>query len=279
MKPELIIWDWNGTILDDACVCKTIANIMLKERGIPTLPDMDAYRAVFGFPIKAYYEKMGYRFGPDDEPYEQVADEFIVHYDDLYRTASLRPGIVPFLDRLHEEGYRQVLLSATRLDQLLQQVTAFGSGMWGTGSSASWALRTITPFPRRPSPGTSSRARASPGSGPCSSATRTTISRCPPPSAAPACSWRAATRAGSACSKWASPCSGTSRSWGSIWTACDRTTQKGTPQARRPFVFWSYYPFLLHAAGANSSSMGKISSRPKSMSRDSTIFERSEKAA
>ena len=126
MKPELIIWDWNGTILDDALVCKTIANTMLSERGIPTLPDMDAYRAVFGFPIKAYYEKMGYRFGPEDEPYEHVADEFIVWYDRLYRDAVLRPGIVPFLDRLKGEGYRQVLLSATRCDQLVEQVAAFG---------------------------------------------------------------------------------------------------------------------------------------------------------
>lgn len=126
MKPELIIWDWNGTILDDALVCKTIANTMLSERGIPTLPDMDAYRAVFGFPIKAYYEQMGYRFGPDDEPYESVADEFIVWYDKLYRTAVLRPGIVEFLDKLKGEGYRQVLLSATRYDQLIEQVAAFG---------------------------------------------------------------------------------------------------------------------------------------------------------
>ena len=127
MKPELIIWDWNGTILDDTLVCKTIANIMLAERGIPTLADMDAYRAVFGFPIKGYYEKMGYRFGPEDEPYESVADEFIVWYDKLYRTSVLRPGIEAFLDRLKGAGYRQVLLSATRLDQLLIQVAAFGA--------------------------------------------------------------------------------------------------------------------------------------------------------
>ena len=33
MKPELIIWDWNGTILEDAGVCRTIANTMLAERG------------------------------------------------------------------------------------------------------------------------------------------------------------------------------------------------------------------------------------------------------
>ena len=127
MKPELLIWDWNGTILDDAEVCKTIANTMLEERGIRTLPDMNAYRAVFGFPIKAYYEKMGYRFGPEDEPYESVADEFIVWYDRLYRTSVLRPGIVAFLDTMKGEGYRQVLLSATRYDQLVEQVAAFGS--------------------------------------------------------------------------------------------------------------------------------------------------------
>lgn len=127
MQPELLIWDWNGTILDDAEVCKTIANTMLEERGIRTLPDMDAYRAVFGFPIKAYYEKMGYRFGPEDEPYESVADEFIVWYDRLYRTSVLRPGIVAFLDTMKGEGYRQVLLSATRYDQLVEQVAAFGS--------------------------------------------------------------------------------------------------------------------------------------------------------
>ena len=127
MKPELLIWDWNGTILDDAGVCRQIADIMLGERGIPTLPDMDAYRAVFGFPIKAYYEKMGYRFGPGDEPYESVADEFVLWYDKLYRTATLRPRIVDFLDRRKGEGYRQVLLSATRYDQLVEQVAAFGA--------------------------------------------------------------------------------------------------------------------------------------------------------
>ena len=126
MKPQLIIWDWNGTVLDDVLVCKTIANIMLAERDIPTLPDLDAYRAVFGFPIKRYYEKMGYRFGPEDESYESVADEFIVYYDRLYRDSVLRPGIVAFLDKLKGEGYRQVLLSATRHDQLVEQVSAFG---------------------------------------------------------------------------------------------------------------------------------------------------------
>ena len=187
MKPELLIWDWNGTILDDALVCKTIANIMLAERGLPTLPDMDAYRAVFGFPIKSYYEKMGYRFGPADEPYEHVADEFIVWYDKLYRTAVLRPGIVAFLDKRKGEGYRQVLLSATRYDQLVEQVAAFGDV--GDRFERKLGLTDHYAFSK------AALARESPGRGPCSSATRTMTMRCPPPSAAPASFWRAATRA------------------------------------------------------------------------------------
>ena len=137
MKPELIIWDWNGTILDDALVCKTIANIMLAERGIPTLPDMDAYRAVFGFPIKAYYERMGYRFGPDDEPYETVADEFVVLYDELYRTSVLRPGSWPF-------STNSMLKATARCFSPPPAWTSSScrgppSATWGTGSRRRWA--------------------------------------------------------------------------------------------------------------------------------------------
>ena len=126
MKPELLIWDWNGTILDDVQLCFDIANIMLWERGIPTLPDLQAYRSVFGFPIKAYYEKMGYRFGPEDETYAAVSDEFVAIYEQGYRLCPLRKGAGESLSRLGRV-YPQVLLSATKADQLVTQVSAFGS--------------------------------------------------------------------------------------------------------------------------------------------------------
>ena len=54
MKPSLLIWDWNGTILMDVQECFDIANHMLAARGIPCIKDMNPYRDVFGFPIKAY---------------------------------------------------------------------------------------------------------------------------------------------------------------------------------------------------------------------------------
>ena len=45
------------------------------------------------------------------------------------------------------------------------------------------------------------------------------------------------------------------------------------------FLLGPFQPFLRQAAGAKRSSMGKISRRPKSMSRLRMIFDRSEKAA
>ena len=34
---QLVIWDWNGTLLDDAALCCDIANTMREERGMPPL--------------------------------------------------------------------------------------------------------------------------------------------------------------------------------------------------------------------------------------------------
>ena len=123
MKPSLLIWDWNGTILMDVQECFDIANHMLAERGIPCIKDMNTYREVFGFPIKAYYENLGYRF--DKESYETVSDEFVELYLDRFSMNTLRPGIEALLKRIRKQGLSQVLLSASREDQLKAQTELF----------------------------------------------------------------------------------------------------------------------------------------------------------
>ena len=123
MQPKLIIWDWNGTVLDDTEATWQIANTMLTERGIKSLADLDAYRAVFGFPIRDYYQKIGYTF--EKESYEAVADEFVILYAEAFKSCPLMPGAVETLHSLKKMGCRQVLLSATKRSQLLDQVARF----------------------------------------------------------------------------------------------------------------------------------------------------------
>ena len=51
-KYEYVIWDFNGTILDDVEASMSSVNKLLVERGLSPMPDFDFYREVFDFPIK-----------------------------------------------------------------------------------------------------------------------------------------------------------------------------------------------------------------------------------
>ena len=58
MKHKQIIWDFNGTLLDDVRETLDATNALLARYGKPMLADADAYRRVFGFPVIDYYEKI-----------------------------------------------------------------------------------------------------------------------------------------------------------------------------------------------------------------------------
>ena len=74
-----IVWDFNGTLLDDMQVCIDCMNLMLAERNLPSL-DLVRYRKIFTFPVRDYYLSLGFNF--KNEPFEIPAHQFI----DLYRT-------------------------------------------------------------------------------------------------------------------------------------------------------------------------------------------------
>jgi hypothetical protein len=56
-----IIWDWNGTLLNDITICIKSMNILLKERTLPLISE-DKYRDIFTFPVRNYYEQLGFDF-------------------------------------------------------------------------------------------------------------------------------------------------------------------------------------------------------------------------
>jgi phosphoglycolate phosphatase len=118
-----IIWDWNGTLLDDAEICLAAINQMLKKRILPEL-SIIKYREVFTFPVIDYYRKVGFDF--TKEEWEPVAMEFI----DLYLKALPACGLTPYAARVLEEfrqkGYRQAIVSAMQHEALLKSVKDLG---------------------------------------------------------------------------------------------------------------------------------------------------------
>lgn len=118
-----VIWDFNGTILDDVSLCLTIINAMLEKRNLKRLTITD-YREAFDFPVQKYYESVGFDF--DREPFPKLAHEYMDQYQPASLTCGLRDGIPDVLAALYHANIRQVLLSATKISILLDQVKSLG---------------------------------------------------------------------------------------------------------------------------------------------------------
>lgn len=110
-----VIWDWNGTLLDDTDLCIEIINMMLIKRNLPAL-SLERYREIFGFPIKDYYLRTGFDFSI--EPFERLALEYLTEYDSRCTCCSLHNGAEDLLKKIHAAGISQSVLSASNIDSL-----------------------------------------------------------------------------------------------------------------------------------------------------------------
>jgi phosphoglycolate phosphatase len=118
-----IVWDWNGTLLDDAAACVAALNRMLEKRRLPPV-NLRQYQEAFGFPVKDYYLTLGFDFTRDD--WDDVAGEFHDFYAIASATSPLRAGAMELLQRLRERGMPMSILSACEQSILEQMLTARG---------------------------------------------------------------------------------------------------------------------------------------------------------
>jgi phosphoglycolate phosphatase len=117
-KYSSVIWDWNGTLLDDAWLCVDVMNGMLLQRGLPSIT-LDIYRNIFDFPVRDYYRKLGFNF--DNEPFETVGMEFMVLYNQRQKECTLHPEVLFVLDEISRLGLSQSILSAREENELKQE--------------------------------------------------------------------------------------------------------------------------------------------------------------
>lgn len=117
-----IIWDWNGTLVNDLSVCVQIINKMLEVRNLNQIT-IDDYQSIFTFPVKAYYLSLGFDFHKED--YRAVAKEYIDQYNQLWHCCTLQPQVQETLTKLKQKGYSQAILSAMEEQNLKQMVSHF----------------------------------------------------------------------------------------------------------------------------------------------------------
>jgi phosphoglycolate phosphatase len=120
-----IIWDWNGTLLDDVNWCIAVINNMLSKRSIKELGNIQEYHRVFCFPIIRYYRNVGLDF--EKEPFEELAHEYISLYHSEKSTdyCKLYKNTQYVLKTFQERNKSQVILSASEKSNLISQINLF----------------------------------------------------------------------------------------------------------------------------------------------------------
>ena len=119
-----IVWDFNGTILDDVGIGIASVNVLLKKRGLPVIESLEKYRSVFGFPIVDYYRRLGFNF--EKEPYNEIAIEWVNEYNSRRRTAPLCVSARELLQAFQDNQKNQLIISATEYNMLSAQLDELG---------------------------------------------------------------------------------------------------------------------------------------------------------
>lgn len=120
-----IVWDWNGTLLDDADLCVVVNNEMLRDHALPELT-VERYRGIFGFPIRDYYEELGFDFA--HTPFEDLAARYVATYDARAKNAALHGRATDTLARVKAGGKLQSILSAASEPHVHEMVAHFDLG-------------------------------------------------------------------------------------------------------------------------------------------------------
>ena len=116
-----LIWDWNGTLLDDVSAAVGALNRMLVKRGAHPI-SVDHYRRRFGFPVRPFYEELGVDLAKWD--WDDICEDF--HNFILEEPQSVRPDARAALEFAASLGFRQGILSALRQDKLESALAANG---------------------------------------------------------------------------------------------------------------------------------------------------------
>ena len=124
MKYNYCIWDFNGTILDDVELGIYAINELFRAHNMEKRLERAEYCARFDFPIKDYYQRVGFDF--EKTPYEELAVEWVDIYFSNFDRSRLFDDVVPTLEFFKANGVKQSVLSASERNSLIEQITDFG---------------------------------------------------------------------------------------------------------------------------------------------------------
>ncbi|MFC9425260.1 HAD family hydrolase [Streptomyces sp. NPDC056987] len=119
-----LVWDWNGTILDDMRAVIGATNAAFAEIGLAPIT-LDRYRELYCVPIPRFYERLMGRL-PSDAEWVVMDETFHRHYTERRDACGLTRGVEELLAGWALAGGSQSLLSMYGHEHLVPTVRGFG---------------------------------------------------------------------------------------------------------------------------------------------------------
>lgn len=137
MTNTIIIWDWNGTVVEDSYVFVNIMNSYLRDFNLTPISIQD-YRKSFRFPVKDYYINLGLELS--DKDFNKLSIDFIKKYKKVMHDPPLKKNITTILSFFKKNNYTQCVLSAQEQSLLTQSIDfyrldAFFNKVWGLSNN------------------------------------------------------------------------------------------------------------------------------------------------
>lgn len=116
---KAVVWDWNGTILNDVEYNLCIVNTLMQNRGMKPIT-LEVYRSAFKMPIRNFYTDIG--FDLEKENFVNLAAEYNALYKSGFSRIPLTEGVLEVLEHFYQKGIHQYIVSASEQNSLNAQV-------------------------------------------------------------------------------------------------------------------------------------------------------------
>ncbi|MFF1835864.1 HAD family hydrolase [Streptomyces sp. NPDC058231] len=119
-----LVWDWNGTLLDDNTAVIGATNAAFVEVGLEPIT-LEQYREMYCVPIPRFYERLMGRL-PTEAEWERMDGIFHRYYAEQRVVCGLTEGAADLLAQWQLAGHSQSLLSMYVHEQLVPVVRGYG---------------------------------------------------------------------------------------------------------------------------------------------------------
>lgn len=116
IKNPHILWDWNGTLVNDMDLCVYVTNLFMQEHHNKQIT-REFYQQEFTFPVINFYHAIGFDF--KNITFEQMAEDWISTYKKHFQSkSSLNGPVQETLEYIRSKGLKQSIFSACEIHLL-----------------------------------------------------------------------------------------------------------------------------------------------------------------